>query len=585
MSYLFTYKGVTRAVLLCGGQDTRLSPLMHGHAFLTPVFNRPLIEYTIDFLVENGITELVISTTGEDSRIRQYIDMWKHKYSGSLNISLVEEDLPKGSAGALRDVKDMVGQDPFLVISGNTYIAMLDMDKLIADHHSRGSVLTVAVKKGESASVEGISLDADGLVKSFNIIHPSRDRRSAYKAVGVYVMSPAALDFISEKGYYDIKEQLIPALRAATQAVHVSELDGICHSINNVDDYYHIHRDCLVKDAFPKQNLNEIAEGVWVGKNNYISPQAYIEGPVVIGSNCKIGDGVQIIGPAVIGDGCTISDHAKIRESILWSDFEMEENSSIKYCIIGRRLKLLSGDSYSHKVIVDRLTLGNLNMISNAEGFNGTLKARHFRTGGAKYRSFLAVKRLIDLAASLLLLPFLGPLILVLAVFIKRDSAGPVFFRQKRCGKNGVDFEMLKFRTMVVGAQNQQQDLASKKDVDGPMFKLIQDPRITRIGKFLRKTSLDELPQILNVLMGDMSLVGPRPLVMNEMKFSRTWRSTRLKVKPGITGLWQVQGRSEASFHDWIRYDVFYVKHQSLWLDVKIMLRTIKIVFNKVGAY
>jgi lipopolysaccharide/colanic/teichoic acid biosynthesis glycosyltransferase len=120
--------------------------------------------------------------------------------------------------------------------------------------------------------------------------------------------------------------------------------------------------------------------------------------------------------------------------------------------------------------------------------------------------------------------------------------------------------------------------------VDGPVFKLDRDPRITRVGAFLRKTSLDELPQLINVIKGDMSLVGPRPLVMGEMKFSPSWRDIRLRVKPGVTGLWQVEGRSSPYFHDWIRYDVAYVKEQSLTGDLKIILKTIRVVLKKIGA-
>ena len=138
---------------------------------------------------------------------------------------------------------------------------------------------------------------------------------------------------------------------------------------------------------------------------------------------------------------------------------------------------------------------------------------------------------------------------------------------------------------MVINADKIHQELLSQNNTDGPIFKMVRDPRITRVGGFLRKTSLDELPQLINVIKGDMSLVGPRPLIMNEMKFSSSWRDVRLKVKPGITGLWQIQGRSEASFHDWIRYDTYYVKNQSLALDIKILFKTIGVVLKKAGAY
>lgn len=144
---------------------------------------------------------------------------------------------------------------------------------------------------------------------------------------------------------------------------------------------------------------------------------------------------------------------------------------------------------------------------------------------------------------------------------------------------------MIKFRSMILGADDMQDDLRPKNEVDGPLFKIGNDPRFTRVGRFLRRTSLDELPQFFNVLMGDMSLVGPRPLVMEEMRYSPEWKEIRLRVKPGITGLWQVSGRSSISFHDWIRHDIHYVKHQSILLDIKIISKTIWAVIKFIGAY
>jgi exopolysaccharide biosynthesis polyprenyl glycosylphosphotransferase len=234
--------------------------------------------------------------------------------------------------------------------------------------------------------------------------------------------------------------------------------------------------------------------------------------------------------------------------------------------------------------VVDNLKLGEANLVSSKYEFNGVVGTINSTMDVFKCTAFLGLKRLIDIALSSLGIIVLSPLLLLIATAIKLDSKGPVIFRQKRCGKNGKDFMMFKFRTMVKDAEGMQQKFASKNDVDGPMFKMENDPRVTRVGRFLRKTSLDELPQLINVLMGEMSLVGPRPLVMDEMKFSPSWRDIRLWVKPGITGLWQVQGRSEAPFHDWIRYDNHYVKNQSIWLDIKILFKTIKVVLKRVGA-
>jgi lipopolysaccharide/colanic/teichoic acid biosynthesis glycosyltransferase len=226
-----------------------------------------------------------------------------------------------------------------------------------------------------------------------------------------------------------------------------------------------------------------------------------------------------------------------------------------------------------------------VNLIPSQYEFNSVVETAALKISGFKYMIYLGFKRVMDLILSSLLFILLFPLFLIIAAVIKRDSEGPFLFRQKRCGKDGKDFEMFKFRTMVKDAHSMQQNLASQNIIDGPMFKIINDPRITKVGHFLRKTSLDELPQIVNVIKGEMSLVGPRPLVMDEMRFSPSWRSIRLKVKPGVTGLWQVEGRSEAPFHEWIRHDLYYVRNQCILLDLKILLRTITTVFKKVGAY
>ncbi len=197
----------------------------------------------------------------------------------------------------------------------------------------------------------------------------------------------------------------------------------------------------------------------------------------------------------------------------------------------------------------------------------------------------LIIKRLMDISGSLVLLTVLSPLFLITALVIKATSPGPVFFVQKRLGLNKRLFNLYKFRTMVENAEELQKELEEMNEADGPVFKIKNDPRITPVGRFLRKSSIDELPQLFNVLKGDMSLVGPRPLPVRDYKeFDQNWFNRRFSVRPGITCLWQISGRSDLSFSQWIEMDLKYIDNWSLCLDVRILLMTVPVVLTAKGA-
>jgi exopolysaccharide biosynthesis polyprenyl glycosylphosphotransferase len=198
----------------------------------------------------------------------------------------------------------------------------------------------------------------------------------------------------------------------------------------------------------------------------------------------------------------------------------------------------------------------------------------------------MIAKMAIDVFGALTMLLIASPVMLVVALLIKLTSPGPVFFRQQRSGLNGAPFSIYKFRTMMTNAEQFQHELAAMNEMSGPVFKVTNDPRITPIGKFLRKYSLDELPQLFNVLRGEMSLVGPRPLPVDEVKrFNDLAHRRRLSVKPGLTCLWQVQGRNKISdFKEWVRLDLEYIDNWSIWLDIVILFRTIPAVFAGTGA-
>lgn len=194
------------------------------------------------------------------------------------------------------------------------------------------------------------------------------------------------------------------------------------------------------------------------------------------------------------------------------------------------------------------------------------------------------VKRTIDIICSVLGLICLSPVLLVVAIMIKFDSKGPVIFKQKRVGYKGKEFDIYKFRSMVTNAEELKEKLAKKNEMSGPMFKMKEDPRVTKIGRFIRKTSLDELPQLLNIIKGDMSLVGPRPSLPKEVKDFAPWMMKRLDVKPGLTCIWQVSGRNDIDFEDWMKLDIKYVNERSVFLDIKLIFKTVLVLFGDKHA-
>ncbi|KAA0747798.1 sugar transferase [Bacillus sp. AY3-1] len=201
-------------------------------------------------------------------------------------------------------------------------------------------------------------------------------------------------------------------------------------------------------------------------------------------------------------------------------------------------------------------------------------------------KGYLITKRYMDVIGALVGLILLSPVFLIIALLIKyEDPKGTVLFKQVRIGKGGKEFYMYKFRSMVTDAEEKLKDLLEYNEVSGAMFKMKEDPRITKIGKFIRRTSIDELPQLINVLQGEMSLVGPRPPLLREVKEYTSYDKQRLLVTPGCTGLWQVSGRSNLSFEQMVELDVYYIIQRNIMFDIKILLRTVKVLLKSNDAY
>ncbi|MHC4126151.1 MAG: sugar transferase [Planctomycetota bacterium] len=302
-----------------------------------------------------------------------------------------------------------------------------------------------------------------------------------------------------------------------------------------------------------------------------IARTARIFGPVVFGNNVHLGDNVLIVGPAILGDNVRVTASAVIKTSIISPGLELP-----KGCFVQNRI-LLKSDSPSRFFSVSHKTGINPYGITGSPFVCNSRTKHNFRTWPLfSYPG--SVKRFADIIACLFALTLFAPAFLLIALVVKFRSPGPVLFKHKRQGLHGKEFNCLKFRTMIIGADSIQDKLRYKNQADGPQFKVENDPRVTALGRFLRDTFIDEIPQFINVLLGQMSVIGPRPSPEEENSLCPFWRDARLSVRPGITGLWQIcrTRRPGHDFQEWIYYDVKYVKKLSLLLDLWICCQTAK---------
>ncbi len=577
-----------KAVILAGGQDTHLVPLVRTVPKpLLPVANRPMAEYLLQLLRRNGIQEVALALSGSPEIYRQTLGDGRKL---GMRIVYSEEKNPSGTAGCLLPLAEFIGNEPFLVIHGSLF---LDADlRELGDFHIRqGSVATLAVRPYAEGSRDWhhleLTLDGDSQVKGIRIRNLSDSHQLARVPAGVYVFDPSVLGSITPGIYFDIKEQLLPRLREEERPIHAFELHGFTRNILELEDYLRINRAVLRGDVNGFAFEGPIAEGIWVGRGTQVSQMATLLGPVIIGRDCVIGPQTQIIGPACVGDGCVVEEGSLLRESLLLPGARVERNSRVDGCVLAADTVISPGQSLRGVVAIpEALDVGDIDLADTDILIQG-VAATAGNYAHSKFRYLLSqgLKRSLDLAVSGAGLVVNLPVILIVAAAIKFNSPGPIFFRQRRCGRNGREFWMVKFRTMVKDADKMQAQLRPLNEVDGPVFKMENDPRSTSLGRLLRRYSIDELPQLWNVLKGEMSLVGPRPLAGREMKFCTAWRDVRLKVRPGITGLWQVSGRSKTSFHDWIRLDIEYVRERSTMLDLKILAKTLMVVLRGIGSF
>jgi len=566
------------AIVLAGGtapSDGLLARIRS--KLLLPIANRPLIDYLASVLGAAGVNRLIISL---DLGSAEVTGRLAEIFAGSpLSVKCVFQETLRGTGGSLKEAGSWLREDSFWVVSGDLFLKT-DLRQMLSFHRQQGAFATVAAFRVQETpwEMERIEIDSRRRVKAIHRMHPAQSRRSPLRPAGLYLLEPAVLDLIPNTGYFDLKEQVLPRLTELGRLAEVWEVPGYCRTIFSVGDYFAANRDVLLGQVqFSDMHLRPAP--VASASDHQVSPTATLLAPVVVGSGSRIGAGAWIIGPTAIGDNCEVEPNAILDQCVVLAGSKVGRGAHLHDCIVSERSRVEDNAIMRGMVVSDKPKEA-VEMAISPEKYmplaaSGLMRPLAWPTRARRY--YLLAKRALDIAFATAGLIALAPLMALIALAIKIDSPGGIIFRQRRCGRFGREFTMYKFRSMVAEAEELKRVLVN--EVDGPMFKITADPRITRVGSFLRATNWDELPQLWNVLRGDMSLVGPRPLSMDEMRYNPHWRDIRLSVRPGLTGLWQVEAHSKVSFADWIRCDLYYVPNLSPWLDLKILLKTGLMIF------
>ncbi|HVP11407.1 MAG TPA: sugar transferase, partial [Phycisphaerae bacterium] len=331
-------------------------------------------------------------------------------------------------------------------------------------------------------------------------------------------------------------------------------------------------------DADLQTTFRQVRPGIWAAPNCRIHPSSKLIGPAVLNKDVTIQARARVVGPAVLDTGVDVGSDA-----------------ALACCLVGHQAHIPCRSNFANQVVMastrgaaDREPVSWIEQLEAEQTRNELRQAAKPQPTGGRFgrRTYNTAKRVFDFGAALCGLITLAPLLLLVSLMIKLTSHGPVLFGHVRESRGGRAFRCWKFRTMVDRAHAQQRALYAQNAVDGPQFKLQNDPRVTPLGRILRSTNIDEIPQLFNVLRGQMSLVGPRPSPFRENQICVPWREARLSVLPGITGLWQVcrHDRDNGDFHQWIYYDVLYARHRSFAVDLRILLATFLTLGGRWGV-
>jgi lipopolysaccharide/colanic/teichoic acid biosynthesis glycosyltransferase len=501
----------------------------------------------------------------------------EHLDSLPYSLECLVRETSYGSGGSLKEVEDAIQGNAFWVLSGDLLLTA-DLAEMLALHRQRRATATVGVLRVREApwEMERVEFELDRRIKTIHRIHPAQERRSILRPAGLYLFQSEVLQGIPPARYFDLKEQLFAPLYQRGAPTEVWEIPGYSCNIISIGDFFTANLDML-NGRVPMPDQGKTQNPADDNDKAQVSASAKVFAPAVLGSGSRIGDEAIILGPAAIGSHCEIGPGGLVNECVILNNARISQGAYLQRCVISDGAIIASWTNL-HEMAVMQSPSGPPEQVvfslwEQASRHHGKMAGPlEWQT---RFQPFCQkVKRCLDVMLAILGLMITAPIMLVIGLAIKLDSPGGVIFRQERCGRGGRNFTMYKLRTMVNNSEDLKRKLQDLNEVDGPMFKIIHDPRITRVGRILRDTNLDELPQLYNVVKGDMSLVGPRPLSMEEMRYNPNWRDARLSVRPGMTGLWQLEAHGKIYFNDWLVNDLEYVKHCSLWLDLKILFKT-----------
>ncbi len=476
--------------------------------------------------------------------------------------------------------------EPLYLIFNGARFPICDVSHAIAVHRQNRCDATLIdfVNPRKRAYEEKLRVDPSGRVERVDRSY-AHDRNLQVDRdwpTIIVVSAHAMRELVNTELPHRMSQWPAAMLRAGLR-LRGSTIPGRAYSLLDRDHLYELNEAILrLRPQWLAHAGRLVDQGqrIYIGKNVRIDARAQLIGPIAIGDHVEIGPDAVVVGPTTIGRGSKIGNGMVLKRCVVMPDTTLATaaigSDSLAHAIV------LGGDKPSIQAITPQGDGDALQSFSVDRPIRletvleaGSIPALR----GFRFTLFRVAKRAVDLVGAFAFLCVTLWAFPVIALAIKLSSPGPVFYGHTRQGRFGKNFRCWKFRTMVPNADEIKRRLMEKNEVDGPQFKIKHDPRIFAVGRMLRRFNMDEWPQFFNVLLGQMSLVGPRPSPDKENQMCPAWREARLSVRPGITGLWQVmrrRDRGETDFQEWIYYDVQYVKKQSIWLDIKILVQTVK---------